>query len=103
MRSSVQVVKEGREQIYQALLKMGLKAIPSQTNFVFVDLGVPSNPVYESMLRQGVIVRPLGPQGMPSCLRITVGTPDQNIRALNALTNALKKDVPLSASERRLY
>jgi histidinol-phosphate aminotransferase len=103
LRSSVQVVKEGREQIYQALLKMRLKAIPSQTNFVFVDLGVPSNPVYESMLRQGVIVRPLGPQGMPSCLRITVGTPDQNIRALNALTNALKKDVPLSASERRLY
>jgi histidinol-phosphate aminotransferase len=90
LRASIQFVKEGREQVYQGLLKMGFKAIPSQGNFVFVDIETPAAPICEAMLRQGVIIRPLGPQGMPTCLRITVGTPDQNTRMLNALTNALK-------------
>ena len=90
LRASIQFVKEGREQVYQGLLKMGFKAIPSQGNFVFVDIETPAAPICEAMLRQGVIIRPLGPQGMPTCLRITVGTPDQNIRMLNALASALK-------------
>jgi histidinol-phosphate aminotransferase len=69
---------------------MGLKPVPSQANFVYVDLGIPSTPIYERMLRLGVIVRPLAPQGLPTCLRITVGTPDQNNRALDTLAKALE-------------
>jgi histidinol-phosphate aminotransferase len=90
LRCSVDIVKEGRQQVYNGLSKMGLDPIPSQANFVWVDLGIPSTPIYERMLRMGVIVRPMAPQGMPTCLRITVGTPDQNNRALNALAKALE-------------
>jgi histidinol-phosphate aminotransferase len=86
---SVQIVREGRQQLCRGLSKMGLNPIPSQANFVFFDLGIPSTPIYERMLHLGVIVRPLAPQGMPTCLRITVGTPDQNKRALDALALAL--------------
>jgi histidinol-phosphate aminotransferase len=82
-------VKQGRDQLYVELLNMGLKPTPSHTNFILVDLEMPSEPIYEAMLRQGVIIRPLGPQGLPTCLRITVGTPDQNERAIMALKHAL--------------
>ncbi|MBA4421398.1 MAG: histidinol-phosphate transaminase [Anaerolinea sp.] len=87
---SVRIVKQGRYQLYHGLLNMGLNAIPSHTNFVLVDLGIPVAQIYEAMLSQGVIVRPLGPQGLPSCLRITVGTSIQNERALIALKRALQ-------------
>ena len=89
LRCSIQIVKQGRQQLHQGLSNMGLDAVQSQANFVFVDLGMPSTPVYERMLHLGVIVRPMAPQGMPTCLRITVGTPDQNRRALDALAKAL--------------
>lgn len=90
VRCSIEVTKAGRQQLYHEMVKMGLKPVRSQTNFVLVDLGRPSDQVYEGMLREGVIVRPLAPQGLPNCLRITVGTREQNIRALEALARALK-------------
>ena len=90
LRCSVEIIREGRKQVYDGLLKMGLSPVPSQANFVYVDLGMPSTPIYERMLRLGVIVRPLAPQGMPTSLRFTVGTPDQNNRALNTLAKALE-------------
>jgi histidinol-phosphate aminotransferase len=90
---SVRTARQGRDHLYQGLSKMGLAATPSHTNFILVDLGIPAGPVYEAMLAQGVIVRPLGPQGLPTCLRITVGTPDQNERALAALERALQVPV----------
>jgi histidinol-phosphate aminotransferase len=89
LRCSIDFVKQGREQLFDGLVKLGLDPTPSQANFIFVDFGYPAAPLYESMLRQGVIVRPLGPQGLPTCLRITVGLPDQNKRALDALAQAL--------------
>ena len=90
LERSVRIVKQGRDQLYQGLSKMGLTVTPSHANFILVDLGIPAGPVYEAMLCQGVIVRPLGPQGLPTCLRITVGTPGQNERALTALQRALQ-------------
>jgi histidinol-phosphate/aromatic aminotransferase/cobyric acid decarboxylase-like protein len=42
------------------------------------------------MLLQGIIIRPLEPQGLPTCLRITVGTAEQNTRALAALAMAIE-------------
>jgi histidinol-phosphate aminotransferase len=45
--------------------------------------------VYDCLLRQGVIVRPVAGYGMPEHLRVTVGTPAQNERFLAALESAL--------------
>jgi histidinol-phosphate aminotransferase len=90
LRCSIGFVKEGRDQLFDGLVKLGLKPTRSQANFIFIDFGVPVAPIYEAMLRQGVIVRPLGPQGLPNCMRITVGMPDQNKRALDALAHALE-------------
>lgn len=69
--------------------RLGLAYIPSVGNFIAVDVGRPAGPVYEALLRRGVIVRPLAPYGMPRHLRITIGTPAQMQRLLAALPQAL--------------
>ena len=46
--------------------------------------------LYEALLRQGVIVRPLKPYGMTAHLRITVGRPEENARLMRALTDIMR-------------
>jgi histidinol-phosphate aminotransferase len=60
---------------------------PSQANFVLADVGRPGRAVYDALLRKGVIVRPFA--NLPTSLRITVGTAEQNDRLLIALRQAL--------------
>jgi histidinol-phosphate aminotransferase len=81
--------RAGREQLRTGLEALGLKVVPSAANFVLVDLGGPSGPVYEGLLRHGVIARPLGNYGLPNHLRITTGTAEQNRRTLEALAAIL--------------
>ena len=78
--------RAGREQLRTGLQALGLQVVPSAANFVLVDLARPSGPVYEGLLRQGVIARPLLNYGLPNHLRITTGTVEQNRRTLEALT-----------------
>jgi histidinol-phosphate aminotransferase len=68
-------------------LEKNLKgALPSQANFVLVDLGERSGrDLYQALLRKGVIVRPMASYGLPHHLRITVGTETENTRLLHAL------------------
>jgi histidinol-phosphate aminotransferase len=80
---------DGRAQLQAGLGRLGLHTTPSATNFVLVDVGRDAAPVYDSLLRRGVIVRPLRPQGLPRHLRISVGTRDENERALAALAAVL--------------
>ena len=47
-------------------------------NFVFVEVGRDSRAVFDALLREGVIVRPLGPFGAPEAIRVTVGTEEEN-------------------------
>jgi histidinol-phosphate aminotransferase len=77
--------KEGKELYYQKLPQIGLKYYPTETNFIMVDLGQEARPIFEAMLRQGVIVRSGDVLGMPSCLRITIGSQEQNERVLSLL------------------
>jgi len=69
--------------------KLGLDYIPSVGNFISLDFGRPAGPIYESLLREGVIVRPIGGYGMPNHLRITVGNEKQNKRVIEALGKVL--------------
>jgi histidinol-phosphate aminotransferase len=69
--------------------RLGLKWIPSVGNFVCVDTGRPAAPLYQRMLRGGVIVRLIENYGMPNHLRITVGLEEENGRALSVLEAAL--------------
>jgi histidinol-phosphate aminotransferase len=89
LESTTQLNREGLRQLGAALAARGIEYIPSVGNFLSFDLGRPAGPVYEALLRQGVIVRPIGNYGMPNHLRVTVGTAGQNAAFLAALDRVL--------------
>lgn len=68
-----------------ALEARGVPFIPSVGNFVTVDAGGPAGPVYEALLREGVIVRPVAGYGLPHHLRVSLGLEEENDRFLAAL------------------
>ena len=71
------------------IVKMGLKIYPSHANFILLDFGYPAKNIYEELLKRGVIVRPLENYNLPNCLRITVGTQDENERFIAGLKEVL--------------
>jgi histidinol-phosphate aminotransferase len=73
--------------------RTGLRFVPSVCNFLLVDFGRDAGPVYEALLRRSVIVRPVGNYGLGDCLRISIGTPEENTRLINAL-GAVLADAP---------
>ncbi|WP_263145533.1 histidinol-phosphate transaminase [Pseudomonas sp. RIT-PI-AD] len=73
------------------LRALGLDWIPSRGNFLAVDVGREAAPVYQALLREGVIVRPVGGYGMPRHLRISIGLPEENARCLEALAKVLTR------------
>jgi histidinol-phosphate aminotransferase len=76
-----------RERLTERLKAMGLTVAPSQANFILADVGRLARPVYDALLRKGVIVRPFA--GLPTSLRVTVGLPRENDRFLTALAEVL--------------
>ena len=89
VRRSRELNIAGLTSLADACQRLGLDFIPSVGNFISVDVGRPAGPVFEALLREGIIVRPLAPYGMPRHLRITIGTPAQMERLLAALPRAL--------------
>ncbi|OGK76880.1 MAG: histidinol-phosphate transaminase [Candidatus Rokubacteria bacterium GWC2_70_16] len=79
----------GRAFLYDEFTSLGLKYTPSRANFILVDVGRSAADVYNRLLREGVIVRPMTSFGMESALRVTVGTPEENRRLMKALRKVL--------------
>lgn len=79
----------GLVQITEGLTKLNLHAIPSVANFIAFDCGRPAQPIYEALLHEGVIVRPIGGYGMPNHLRVSIGLGEENERFLQALQKVL--------------
>ena len=67
----------------------GLEYIPTVGNFITIDFEQDAMPIYEALLREAVIVRPIGNYGMPNHLRITVSNFEENTQCLNALDKVL--------------
>jgi len=68
-----------RDALCDAIAQLGLRALPSQTNFVLVDFESPTRAAaaFEYLRQRGIVLRPMGGYGLPQCLRITIGTPAQ--------------------------
>src|ERR1035437_4361511 len=71
--------------------KLGLEFIPSQANFILVRVG-DGQRVFVELQKLGVIVRPMGGYQLPEWIRISIGTPKENQRCLEALKSALNKN-----------
>ena len=86
MQHAVEQTMHELTRVEAAIKAMKLWSAPSATNFLLVRTGVAAGQVYERLLRDGVIVRPIG---LSDALRISIGTPAQNDRMLAALARAL--------------
>jgi histidinol-phosphate aminotransferase len=69
------------------LVALGFQPLPSEANFLYFDVGRAGRPVFDALLREGVIVRHIeGPM-----LRVTIGLPEENTRMLDALKQVLQR------------
>lgn len=85
VRRSLELNREQKPRLAEALRTRGFTVLPSLTNFVTFDTGRAGREVFHQLLAHGVIVRPLDPYRMPSFLRVSVGTPAENDAFLAAL------------------
>ncbi len=84
------LVREERPFLAAGLAALGATVVPSQGNFLLVDLpGTDGAQVFQALLREGVVVRPVAGYGFPTCQRITVGLHGENQRLLAALGKVL--------------
>ncbi|WP_165667705.1 histidinol-phosphate transaminase [Metapseudomonas otitidis] len=81
----------GMLQLEEGLRALGLTWIPSKGNFIAVDFGRDAAPINAALLREGVILRPVGGYGMPTFLRVSIGLPAENARCLEALAKVLAR------------
>lgn len=88
-QKTMAMTREGIAWLSERLAALGLTPLPTQTNFFLVDLKQEGKPFYQAMLQQGVIIRPMTAYGLPTYIRITVGTPAENERLLKAVATTL--------------
>ena len=81
--------RAGMQQLVAGFTAQRLPYIESAGNFVAVDVGRPGPEVYQALLQEGVIVRPVANYTMPNHLRVTVGSTAENTRFLAALEKVL--------------
>ena len=85
VEKSVSLNQLGLNYFMEGCDQIGLSYIPSVANFLTIDLERDAMPIYESLLRKGIIVRPIGVYGLPNHLRVTTGLPRENEIFLEAL------------------
>jgi histidinol-phosphate aminotransferase len=70
---------EGRARLTEICAELPVRvAAPAVANFLFVDVAEDATAIFQALLREGVIVRPLAPFGAPSAVRVTIGTAEEN-------------------------
>jgi histidinol-phosphate aminotransferase len=78
--------ERGRAELEGLLRDAGYQVVgPAFGNFIYADVGEDAQTVFDALLRQGVIVRPLAGFGAPHAIRVTVGTPDEHAFLAEAL------------------
>ncbi|MGB9608482.1 MAG: aminotransferase class I/II-fold pyridoxal phosphate-dependent enzyme, partial [bacterium] len=89
LRRTRETIWEGKNNLYERFKEMGLFYIPTQANFIFLDVGRDSREVFQALLREGVIVRTGDIFGYPTFLRVSIGTREQNERLVEAMRKVL--------------
>lgn len=82
---SREMVFAGKEYLYKHLDKLGLRYIPTQANFLLIELGTIAEAISDRLLSRGIIVRPTTSFGLPDFIRVTIGTKEHNERFFKVL------------------
>ncbi|MFY8053111.1 MAG: pyridoxal phosphate-dependent aminotransferase, partial [Armatimonadaceae bacterium] len=95
VKASKKVNEDGMLQLTRGAEALGMSVVPSHANFILIDTKRPCRDVYDLILRDGVIVRTGDIFGLPTMLRVTIGTERQNAKFLDALRVAAEKVLPV--------
>ncbi|MBI5199906.1 MAG: histidinol-phosphate transaminase [Nitrospirae bacterium] len=85
VEESRRINEEGKMYLYKELNSMGVKYLPTEANFIYIDIEGDAFQLYERFLKEGVIVRPMGQRN----LRVTIGLPDENRRFIKVFRKTL--------------
>lgn len=89
LEKSIAVNSSGMRYLLTAFDDMGLEFIPSLGNFICIDFEQEAEPVYQELLKAGVIVRPVANYGMPNHLRVSIGLEQENKKFIYELGRIL--------------
>jgi len=89
VRRSLDVNRQGMEYLTGEIANLGLDQVPSSANFILLRVGN-GNDVFQQLLAQAVIVRPMAVYEFPEYVRVTVGTMDENRKFIDALKKIIK-------------
>jgi histidinol-phosphate aminotransferase len=84
---------EQAERLTEGLREMGYEVAPTWANFLYCELGEDAVSVAQRLQTEGIIIRPLGPWGAPTAIRVTVGTPEQNGTFLGAFKKVMERSM----------
>jgi histidinol-phosphate aminotransferase len=84
--------KNGKVYLYNELTKMGINYVPTEANFILIEVGK-GKKVYELLLREGIIVRPMDGYRFPGHIRVTISTAQENELFIKALKKVLNSGV----------
>jgi len=87
---SREINRQGKDYLYRELQAIGLRYVPTQANFIFLDTGLDCRRVFQGLLMQGVITRTGDIFGYPTYIRVTIGTDEQNLRFISSLKRVLE-------------
>jgi len=91
LAKSRRVNEEGKEFLTREFTALGLPFIPTEANFIFVDTGVDAVALFKCLLQKGVIIRSGDIFGLPTFIRVTIGTREENEMFIKALKEALSE------------
>ncbi|MGH7797770.1 MAG: histidinol-phosphate transaminase [Candidatus Binatia bacterium] len=89
VQRSLDVNRQGLEYLQGEFRRLGLEFVPSRANFVLLRVGK-GQEVFQRLLEQGVIVRPMAGYRFPEHVRVTVGTMEENRKFIAALENVIR-------------
>lgn len=87
--------KAGLQQFYDFCDRAGLKYYPSQGNFILIDFNSDGQKVFQFLLERGYIVRSGQALGFPTCVRITIGSKEQNDGVIGVIKEYLSVDTAI--------
>ena len=93
LSESLRVNKEGKEYLGAELQRLGVQTYESYTNFLMMVFETPEmvQTLFLELQKLGVITRPLMQAGLPSCLRVSIGLPAENLRFVTALEEIMRR------------
>jgi histidinol-phosphate aminotransferase len=86
VEKSIAINSEGKQFLYQSFDRLGMSYLPTETNFILFESPFDGRELYNTLLKTGVIIRPMGGKK----LRVTIGLPDENKRFVNELEKIIK-------------